>query len=144
VSELDPSQWNAFAAKVKHDLGKGVAWWSANLEASDWSDSDGSRLREALVNDLLATRRVNGAAVESVWEVWSGLLALSPSPWPPLANAQKQRIEAALLVLARMRPILADDSRVGEIKNYAADVLGAQTEIRDACSCLVRWARSQA
>ena len=57
-------------AALKHDLGKYVAWTSANLTDEAWADPVSDELIGALRGDILETRKGRDGVHESAWEVW--------------------------------------------------------------------------
>ena len=76
-------------AALKHDLGKSVAWTSANLEDSAWQTPPGSELMDALAGDLLCTGTRDGNP-EPAWEVWARLTGDlgRPLPAPELEDVE--------------------------------------------------------
>src|SRR5690606_36796379 len=58
-------------AALKHDLGKYVAWTSANLADEAWSAPVGDELVGALRADILETRKAKDGSHEAACEVWS-------------------------------------------------------------------------
>ncbi|MFV8753887.1 hypothetical protein ACNOYE_25360 [Nannocystaceae bacterium ST9] len=112
-------------AAIKHDLGKYVAWTSANLDELAWTGPLGDELVEALRDDLLATRKL-GDRREAAWEVWAGHRAGLPEPLEP-------ELEAVALAVARLeragRALAADDRET--IARERAEIRGAQQVIRN-------------
>lgn len=67
-------------AALKHDLGKYVAWMSANLGDEHWQGPLRDELFDALARDLLRTRTTADGAAEAAWDVWARFAAAWPSP----------------------------------------------------------------
>jgi hypothetical protein len=112
-------------AALKHDLGKYVAWTSANLEESDWSDPPGEDLLDALRRDVLATRTREGKP-EPAWRVWERLTVDLDglSSIPELVD-----VERAVAVLQQTGPALEagdPDALTGQVQR----IRDAQQEIR--------------
>ena len=108
-------------AALKHDLAKYVAWRSANLDESAWSEPDNVELCDALRADLLATRTRDGAA-ESAWQVWDRLAAGLEQPLP----RELECVRSAVDILRAAEPEL----RAGRLPGSLAPIRAAQDEIR--------------
>lgn len=125
-------------AALKHDLGKYVAWMSANLGDDHWHGPVRDELIEALRRDILRTRSGGGGAVESAWEVWSRLSA----GWPrPLPAPELVEVEAAVEVLRAHGPALASGDR-DALATGRAEIRAAQQTIRAALQQLHRRLQS--
>ena len=95
-------------AALKHDLGKYVAWMSANLGEDCWQGPVRDELIEALRRDILRTRSAADGASEAAWELWSRFTA----DWPrPLPAPELVEVEAAVAVLRAHAPALAAGDR---------------------------------
>jgi hypothetical protein len=98
-------------AALKHDLGKYVAWTSANLDDALWDGPLGEDLISALRADLLETRK-HGERREAAWDVWRSYESALPRPLEPeleavaSAVAELERVGAALV--AEDRQAIAD------------------------------------
>ncbi|MEM9461082.1 MAG: hypothetical protein AAGF11_43360 [Myxococcota bacterium] len=82
-------------AALKHDLGKYVAWQSANFDDDAWTGEMSVTLADALRADVLRTReRAEGN--QAAWEVWAAHTEDLPRP---LAEPELRVVEAAVQVL---------------------------------------------
>lgn len=111
-------------AALKHDLGKYVAWTSANLEDAVWTGPVGDELVSALCADLLATR-THGESKEAAWEVWRSHRASLPEALEPELAA----VEVAVAVLEDAGTCLRLDDREALAAKRSA-VREAQMTIR--------------
>jgi len=111
-------------AALKHDLGKYVAWTSANLDDSLWEGPLGDELVAALRADLLATRKY-GDRSEAAWEVWTAHRAQLPAELEPELEA----VEAAVARLERAGRALSADDREA-IAAQRGSIRSAQMDIR--------------
>ena len=115
------------AAALKHDLGKSVAWRSANFPDQAWTGPLSDELAEALRADLLATRS-GPAGRETAWDVWARLTSDLPRP---LAQPELVAVERAVEALRGFEPAL----RADDLEALAAardQIRAAQTNIRAA------------
>ena len=112
-------------AALKHDLGKYVAWTSANLEDALWEGPVADELVHALRTDLLETRKHAGGS-DSAWAVWRAHRSALPVPLEP----ELQAVERAVASLERAGPALERDDRslIGEQRQV---IRRAQQDIRD-------------
>lgn len=120
-------------AALKHDLGKYVAWRSANLEEQAWTGPVDDGLLDALRGDLLETRK-RGDEVEAAWDVWARLTADLPRP---LGIDELVAVEAAVDTLREAEPALRARDAVA-LAEMRADVRAAQHRIRSELSALNR------
>ena len=111
-------------AALKHDLGKYVAWTSANLDDELWTGPVGDELLTALRADLLETRK-HGERREAAWEVWRSHRERLPSALEPELEA----VAASVATLERAGPALASGDREA-IARARAEIRGAQQDIR--------------
>jgi len=108
------------AAALKHDLGKYVAWQSANFDDEAWTGPMSEALIEALRSDLLHTRQ-RAEGDQAAWEVWAAHVEDLPRPLP---EPELQRVDAAV---QRLR------SHEAALRASDAEALGrARSEIREA------------
>lgn len=138
VSEGDEC-FRALVADLKHDLGKYVAWRSANypeLWAGDWDERAWNEPEwvEALRSDILTT--LGGRAA---WEIWDERTSGWPRPWASRAMAQ---VEQAVEVLRRHGDLLRAGASV-ELVRAHRDLVAAQRTIRDALRRAAREAQSE-
>jgi hypothetical protein len=114
-------------AALKHDLGKYVAWTSANLDDAVWEGPAPQRIDElvtALRADLLETRK-HGDHCESAWQVWRAHLEQLPHPLEPELEA----VAHAIAELERVGPALAENDRETIIRERGS-IRAAQQDIR--------------
>jgi hypothetical protein len=111
-------------AALKHDLGKYVAWSSANLEDALWEGPIGDELIAALRTDLLETRK-HGDRREAAWEVWRSFEPALPRPLEP----ELQIVAEAVARLEQVSSALAADDRPA-IARARAHIRAAQRDIR--------------
>jgi hypothetical protein len=116
-------------AALKHDLGKYVAWRSANLDEAAWSGPIRSDLVEALRADLLRTR-----GDEPAGEVWRRLTAALTRP---LEHAELVAVERAVETLRGCEVALRSDD-TSALARARADIRAAQRRIRDELRDLQR------
>jgi hypothetical protein len=121
-------------AVLKHDLGKYVAWMSANLDESLWHGPVTDDLLDALGRDLLRTRTPIDGPPEPAWDVWDRLSAALPRPWPAPELAQ---VDAAVAVLRAAEPALRTRDRAA-LAGVRGDLRAAQRTIRAALQQLHR------
>lgn len=98
-------------ADLKHDLGKYVAWRTANFDDDAWTGALTTEFVECLQADLLRTK-----GDLSAWDVWDRHRQAIPEPWPPELEAVDEavavlRAHEAMLrqpteALAAARPVL--------------------------------------
>jgi hypothetical protein len=120
-------------AALKHDLGKYVAWRSANFDDDAWSGPLDDALVEALCDDLLRTRqRPDGA--QAAWEVWAAHTQDLPQPLP---EPELRTVAAAVAVLHAHEPALRGADRAALAEARPA-LRKAQAEIRAALRDLHR------
>jgi hypothetical protein len=111
-------------AALKHDLGKYVAWTSANLDDGLWDGPVGDELIEALRTDLLETRK-HGDRREAAWEVWRSFEPELPRPLEPELEA----VAEAVAQLEQVGAALAADDRQA-IAHARTHIRAAQRDIR--------------
>jgi hypothetical protein len=121
------------AAALKHDLGKYVAWRSANFDDAAWTGPLDDALIEALQADLLRTReRPDGD--QAAWEVWA---AHTSDLSQPLPEPELRTVAAAVAVLRAHEPALRAADRCA-LAGARPAIRGAQAEIRAALRDLHR------
>ncbi|NVB42549.1 hypothetical protein G6O69_32295 [Pseudenhygromyxa sp. WMMC2535] len=111
-------------AALKHDLGKYVAWTSANLDDGVWEGPVEDELVSALRADLLQTRK-HGERCEAAWEVWRAHRAGLPEALEPELAA----VERAVASLERAGRALAEDDRQA-LAEQRGVIRAAQQDIR--------------
>lgn len=121
------------AAALKHDLGKYVAWRSANFEDAAWSGPLDDALMQALCDDLLRTRQRPGGD-QAAWEVWSALTSDLPQP---LREPELDTVAAAVAVLRDHEAALRAADRAALAVARPA-IRKAQADIRNALRDLHR------
>jgi hypothetical protein len=122
---LRKDEFRERVAALKHDLGKYVAWTSANLDVKIWRMPVGDVLLDALAGDVLRTRP-RGDDYEAAWEVWE---RLTHDLDRPLAEPELADVEAAVAVLKDA----AHSLRARDAKGVAArreQIRAAQHAIR--------------
>jgi len=121
-------------AVLKHDLGKYVAWMSANLDEALWSGPVHDDLIDALSRDLLRTRTPASGPPEPAWTLWDRLSHDLPRPWPAPELAE---VDAAVAVLRAAEPALRTRDRAA-LASLRGGVRAAQRTIRTALQQLHR------
>jgi len=111
-------------AALKHDLGKYVAWTSANLDDALWEGPLGDELMSALRADLLETRK-HGDFREAAWEVWRSYELALPRPFEP----ELQAVAEAVAELERVGVALVAEDRLA-ISEARPRIRSAQQSIR--------------
>lgn len=115
------------AAALKHDLGKYVAWRSANLDEGAWTGPVTTELVDALRADLLTTRAA-GDRSECAWEVWARLTSdLSR----PLEEPELVRVEQAVERLRAFETALRERDHAA-LATGRQQIRSAQMDIREA------------
>jgi hypothetical protein len=122
VSEGRGIDLRELVAALKHDLGKYVAWRSANLDEAAWTGPLPAELVEALRADVLRTR-----GEEPAWDVWRRLTAALPRPLP---EPELVAVERAVEVLRANEAALRDhDTRA--LTAARGEIRAAQQRIRE-------------
>lgn len=121
------------AAALKHDLGKYVAWRSANFDDAAWSGPMDDAFVEALRDDLLRTRQ-RPEGDQAAWEVWAAHTHDLPQPLP---EPELQAVAAAVAVLRAHEPALREPDRAALSRARPA-IRKAQSDIRAALRDLHR------
>ncbi|HWB76695.1 MAG TPA: hypothetical protein VG755_17135 [Nannocystaceae bacterium] len=116
------------AAALKHDLGKYVAWRSANMPESAWSGPLDATTRESLQADILRTRSANGVD-EPAWALFERLVREWAKPWPD----ELVKVERAVAKLREHGDALRDGGALPHAELYAAQLV-----IRSELAALVR------
>lgn len=114
-------------AALKHDLGKYVAWTSANLDDAAWEGPAPQRIDElvaALRADLLETRK-HGDRCEAAWDIWRAHVDQLPQPLEPELEA----VAHAVAELERVGPALASGDRETIVRERGS-IRAAQKDIR--------------
>jgi hypothetical protein len=121
------------AAALKHDLGKYVAWRSANFDDAAWSGPLSDALWDALRDDLLRTRqRPDGD--QAAWEVWAAHTRDLPQPLP---EPELRAVADAVAILRAHEPALRAPDRAALSRARPA-IRKAQADIRVALRDLHR------
>lgn len=115
------------AAALKHDLGKYVAWRSANLDEAAWTGPVTDELLEALRADVLRTRSGRGGN-ETAWDVWLRLTTDLPRP---LQDPELAVVEAAVEQL-REHEVALRQGDVAALVGGRSAIRAAQQRIRAA------------
>jgi hypothetical protein len=121
------------AAALKHDLGKYVAWRSANFDDAAWTGPLDDALIEALQADLLRTRERSDGD-QAAWEVWAAHTRDLPQPLP---EPELRAVAAAVAILHAHEPALRAADR-SALAGARPAIRGAQAEIRAALRDLHR------
>lgn len=124
---------------LKHDLGKYIAWQSANVEEEEWWTGS-ERLTASIQRDLLRTRTSRDGVPQPAWDVYDEWFC---------ALTDEERTQAAPVlgrVAAQVRWMesIAAQISSGEALDDPAirrRIKDAQREIRDTLRDLVRRAR---
>ena len=132
VDETSGAPARELAAALKHDLGKYVAWRSANLPEAAWQGTASMATLEALRADLLHTRTAP-TGDESAWVVFERHVSGWPQPWP----AELVAVERALAVLRAHAPALQGGD-IASVSAALAELRAAQLTIRSELAALVR------
>lgn len=122
VSDGGAALW-VLVADLKHDLGKYVAWRSANYSDDAWEGPLQAELVDALQSDILRT--LGG---RSAWEIWTRHTEAFPRPWAHEALAE---VEAAVDVLRAHREILMSGCS-DALASARPALRAAQVQIREA------------
>jgi hypothetical protein len=120
------------AAALKHDLGKYVAWRSANLPESAWTGPIDESTLQSIRADVLATRSGPGEP-EPAWALFERLAQPWPQPWPPELVA----VAAAVTSLRKHASALATEDR-DAIAAARGAIRSAQHAIRGELAALYR------
>lgn len=129
----DPAAFRECIAALKHDLGKYVAWRSVNLPEEAWTGPPSAALVDALVADVLATKRTNDGDL-AAWDVFATHMRDVPRPWPaPELDAVADAVER----LRACAPALRERDAVA-LAQCRADIREAQAVIRRELAALHR------
>ena len=123
---FDVADFPEQVAALKHDLGKYVAWMSANLAEECWQGPVPRELINALRRDILRTRIAADGTSEAAWDLWARFSA----DWPrPLPAPELVEVEAAVEVLrAHEAALVAGDGDL--IAAARSQIRAAQQAIR--------------
>lgn len=135
-----PNELFELAGDLKHDVGKYVAWMSANLDERAWAGPVGPELVEALRGDILRTRTGADGRPEPVWEVWARHTRRLPRPH---GIAELDDVEAAIATLRDAASVLAAADEAG-IAACRDELRRAQGTIRTRLAELHRRLREEA
>ncbi|RMG97245.1 MAG: hypothetical protein D6705_09130 [Deltaproteobacteria bacterium] len=120
--------------RLRHDLGKYVAWLSSNLPPSSFGPPPSKEAVSALRRDLLATRRDAAGRPRAAWEVFDDWVA-ARGGLPPRPELEK--VAAAVDDLrAAAKALRSGDDRA--IAGHLAAILAAQRTIRAELRALSR------
>lgn len=133
-SEPTASELAQHVAVLKHDLGKYVAWMSANLDEALWHGPVHDDLIDALIRDLLRTRTPMEGPPEPAWALWDRLSAGFPRPLPAPELVQ---VDEAVGVLRGAESALRARDRAA-LAAVRGDLRAAQRTIRAALQQLHR------
>ncbi len=121
------------AAALKHDLGKYVAWQSANFDDDAWNGPMPEELADALRSDVLRTRQRSDGDL-AAWDVWVSHTEDLPTPLP---EPELQVVDAAIATLRSHEAALrADDPSA--LAQARPEIRRAQQDIRAALRDLHR------
>jgi len=132
ASEPQLEDLRAWSAALKHDVGKSVAWRSANLPESAWQGELDAPTAAALRADLLATH-IHAGREEAVWSVFDRLAAPWPRPWP----AELEATAVAVAMLQTLAAAFASGDRT-ELAAARPRIREAQSTIRAELAALHR------
>jgi hypothetical protein len=124
---------------LKHDLGKYIAWQSANLEETEWRDGS-ARLTRAVQRDVLGTRTSRDGANQPAWVVYEAGVAGMSAAEREQTSPELGRVEARVRWMQSIEGAITSGDALSD-RNVRAEMQGAQREIRACLSALVRRAR---
>lgn len=131
-NETSGESQRELAAALKHDLGKYVAWRSANLPESAWQGEPSPDTVAALQADILRTRSAP-VGDEPAWGLFERHVGAWPRPWPDELVA----VERAIATLrTHADALLAGDARA--LAPALPELRAAQSTIRSELAALVR------
>ena len=119
----------AWAKRWRHDLGKLVALWSANLSPEQWADTTCDALAQALTQDLLTPRKDGEGRVQSIVAIYDALRAATPAELAHEIN----RLAANMQELGQMLRGVSVLEKTW-IVEYAPRIRQIQLEIRQQLS----------
>ena len=119
----------AWAKRWRHDLGKSVALWSANLSPEQWADTTCDALAQALTQDLLTPRKDGEGRVQSIVAIYDALRAATPAELAHEIN----RLAANMQELGQMLRGVSVLEKTW-IVEYAPRIRQIQLEIRQQLS----------
>jgi len=122
---MDPIEQYERASALKHDLGKYVAWMSANFPDEAWIAPLENDFVAALQRDVLQTRKRAGEP-EAAWEVWA---RLTDGLGRPFGEDELNRVDLAVAELRLAERALRDDDRPALVQ-LCPRLRVAQREIR--------------
>jgi len=130
---MSPSELVEVVAALKHDLGKYVAWRSANMGENAWRAPCSRELIEALRSDILSTHS-GMHANEAAWDIWARHTSGLPRP---LELPELRAVELAVSQLRDAEPALrASDG--AELARRSDELRSALTTIRSELASLHR------
>ncbi|MGB1276481.1 MAG: hypothetical protein ACPG77_12095 [Nannocystaceae bacterium] len=122
---MDPIEQYERASALKHDLGKYVAWMSANFPDDAWLEPLEDDFVAALQRDILETRKRAGEP-ETAWDVWA---RLTDGLTRPFDEDELNRVDHAVAELRAAERALRDDDR-SALAQRCPRLRTAQREIR--------------
>ena len=132
---MDPQRLREHVGRLRHDLGKYVAFFSANLPPEAFGPPPSAEAVEALRRDVLATRTGADGRPRTAWQVFDAWVAECGTP--PALAAGLAEVAAAVDVLRASEPALrSGDPRA--LGPHVAGILAAQRRIRAALRELSR------
>lgn len=117
-------------AALKHDLGKYVAWRSANLDEAAWGLPVRDDVVEALRADLLHTRGTAERPM-AAWEIWDVFIRECRPPACP----EREEVASAVEQLRALGPIL----RAGESEAFGVHLPQIRAALRSIREQLRLW-----
>lgn len=132
ASAPPPGELRQWAATLKHDLGKYVAWRSANLPETSWSGEIDDLTVASIRADVLATREHDGRS-DPAWAVFEERTRDWPAPWP----RELEVVASAVAALRELAPVIAGDDRAALAAARPA-IRAAQSTIRAELAALGR------
>ena len=124
---------------LKHDLGKYVAWQSANLDDEEWRDGS-ARLTAAVRRDILGTRPTRDGVRRPAWVIYEAGVEGMTAAEREQSAPELGRIEAHVRWMESLGERLTSGAALDD-REVRMRMLAAQREIRASLRELVQRAR---
>ena len=126
---------------LKHDLGKYVAWRSANLSEEEWAAAS-ELATDAVRHDVLRTKTTAAGDTLPAWEVLSSALRTFSPPERAAASPELDRVCEQVGALRELESDIRSGDAVRDADSRAR-IREAQSSIRQSLRALLRRAREE-
>ena len=140
VERVFPPEFLAQLLSLKHDLGKYVAWRSANFSSEEWQRG-GAQVFASVREDILHTRKCADGSSMPAWAVFDAAESQMSERDRVTAAPELAQVRGRVRWLESVRDDIADDAKLGD-PAFRDAIAAAQQEIRAELARLVARARA--